>query len=344
MICIALVAGTALGCGKTDTEVTVAKEETTDELTVIPELKIAIAPYSDADTIVTATKPLGELIQETIKQYGYEIEDISITVGTSYDIVGEALDAGTADLGFISGATYVLYEDGCDVLLTALRKAIDKDSTDPADWNNGALESFIDTDSKYYRSIIITGPSEKGQAILEKEEAGEEITWEDLDACTWSVMSASSASGYIYPSLWLEDHYQKGISELSHVIQSDSYSTSMARLASGEADIMVSFGHIRLNNADKWMNDFGGTAPIEEQTGIIGVSEPIYNDTISVSSNSEIMDNEFRQAIGQTFIDIGNTEEGKEIISVFSQIGYEWADDANYDGERKAQELLKSLQ
>ena len=35
--------------------------------------------------------------------------------------------------------------------------------------------------------------------------------------------------------------------------------------------------------------------------------------------------------------------QGKEIFSVFSQIGYEWGDDANYDGERAAQELLKSL-
>ena len=35
--------------------------------------------------------------------------------------------------------------------------------------------------------------------------------------------------------------------------------------------------------------------------------------------------------------------EGKDIIKVFSQVGYEWGDDANYDGERAAQEMLKSM-
>ena len=34
---------------------------------------------------------------------------------------------------------------------------------------------------------------------------------------------------------------------------------------------------------------------------------------------------------------------GKDIIKVFSQVGYEWGDDANYDGERAAQEMLKSM-
>ena len=39
-----------------------------------------------------------------------------------------------------------------------------------------------------------------------------------------------------------------------------------------------------------------------------------------------------------------DTDEGKDIISVFSQVGYEWGDDSNYDGEREAQELLKSME
>ena len=49
-------------------------------------------------------------------------------------------------------------------------------------------------------------------------------------------------------------------------------------------------------------------------------------------------------ALGDSFIEIANTDEGKDIISVFSQVGYEWGDDANYDGERETQELLKSME
>ena len=60
-----------------------------------------------------------------------------MTVGTSYTAVGEALSAGSADIGFISGGNYVLFSDDCDVLLTALRYGINKDSDNPADWNDG---------------------------------------------------------------------------------------------------------------------------------------------------------------------------------------------------------------
>ena len=35
-------------------------------------------------------------------------------------------------------------------------------------------------------------------------------------------------------------------------------------------------------------------------------------------------------------------EKGKQIISVFSQVGYTWGKDSDYDGERAAQAMLKS--
>ena len=39
---------------------------------------------------------------------------------------------------------------------------------DPKDWNDGTIEENTDEMSTYYRSIILAGPSEKGQALLEK--------------------------------------------------------------------------------------------------------------------------------------------------------------------------------
>ncbi|MDY3086897.1 MAG: PhnD/SsuA/transferrin family substrate-binding protein, partial [Blautia sp.] len=149
--------------------------------------------------------------------------------------------------------------------------------------------------------------------------------------------------GYIYPSLWLLQRYGKGISDLDHAVESDSYTTSLARLASGQADIMVSYAHIRTKYAPEWKETFGGTDDMINQTGVIGVTDKIYNDMIAYSKTSETMaDQDFRQALGDSFIEIAQTEEGKDIISVFSQVGYEWGDDSNYDGEREAQKLLKS--
>ena len=206
------------------------------------------------------------------------------------------------------------------------------------------IEENTDKMSTYYRSIILAGPSEKGQELLAKVNNGEELTWDDLNSATWAVMGPTSASGYIYPSLWLNERYGKTIADLANAVQSDSYTTSLARLASGQADLMVSYGHIRTEYAPDWKEKFGGTDDMVKQTGIIGVTEGIYNDMIAYSKTSDLMqDADFRQALGDSFIEIAGTDEGKDIIKVFSQVGYEWGDDANYDGERAAQEMLKSM-
>ena len=355
---LALCLGLTAGCSsKTDapaastgeTTAATSAESTSEaaasaETKPIDSLKIAFSPYADADTITTATEPLENLLKETLLEKGYDVKDIDMTVGTSYTAVGEALSAGSADIGFISGGNYVLFSDDCDVLLTALRYAINKDSEDPKEWNDGTIEENTDKMSTYYRSIILAGPSEKGQELLAKVNNGEELTWDDLNSATWAVMGPTSASGYIYPSLWLNERYGKTIADLANAVQSDSYTTSLARLASGQADLMVSYGHIRTKYAPDWKEKFGGTDDMVKQTGIIGVTEGIYNDMIAYSKTSDLMqDADFRQALGDSFIEIAGTDEGKDIIKVFSQVGYEWGDDANYDGERAAQEMLKAM-
>ena len=346
LLSLALCLGVATGCaGKETPAANSGKDVAETGVKEIPSLKIAFSPYADADQITTATEPLEQLLQAKLLEKGYDVKEIDMTVGTSYTAVGEALSAGSADIGFISGGNYVLFSDDCDVLLTALRYAINKDSDNPADWNDGTIEENTQDMSTYYRCILLAGPSEKGQALLAKVNNGEELTWDDLNSATWSVLSPTSASGYIYPCLWLQEHYGKGISDLDNVVQSDSHTTSVARLASGQVDVMVSYGHIRIKNAPKWESDFGGTAPMVEQTGVIGVTDGIYNDMIAYSKTSDTMaDEAFRQAVGESFIELAQTEEGQEIFGVFSQVGYDWGSDSDYDGERAAQALLKSME
>lgn len=332
---VTMAFGLLTACGKNSTETsgTVTKN--------IDTLKIMISPYQDADTLLTGLEPLGDMIKTKMKEKGYTIEQVDMTVGTSYTAVGEALSAGTADVGFISGGTYVTYDQDCDVLLTALRQAINKDSENASDWNDGSREVFTDDLTTYYRSIILAGPSEKGQKLKAKVDTGEELTWDDLDSATWAVMGASSASGYIYPGMYLKDHFGKQISDLSHVVQSDSYTTSMARLAAGQVDIVVGYAHLRANMGDNWTGKLGGTDSIYNQTGVLAVTDKILDDTISVSRESSIVDEEFKQAFGETMIEIGESEEGKDALKIMSHKGYQWAQPADYDAERQAQKMLK---
>lgn len=347
--------GLLAGCGSSAEETTAAQteaaaeeaaaaEETTAaENKKIDTLRIAFVPSREPDEIITATEPLKVLLTDELAKLGYDIGEVEITVGTSYEAVGEALSAGTADVGLIPGGTYVLYDDGCDVLLTATRDGLSIDSDNAKDWNDNEPTEPTTDQVTSYRALIIAGPSEKGKAVAAKVNAGEALTWEDVSDLNWSVANSSSPAGYIYPSLWLQDNFDKNITDLPHAVQSDSYGSAFARLASGQVDVLCTYADARRDYEDEWTGEYAMTNSIWEDTDVIGVTPAIYNDTISVSKTSPIMDDDFKAALSEAFINIGNTEEGKEVIAIYSHNGYLPAQSSDYDSERAAQELIQQL-
>ena len=221
LLAVVMTLGLLAGCGTAaetpDTEAPAteapAAEEPAAEPTAkkIDTLKVAFVPSREPQEIITVTEPLKEMLKNELAALGYEVGEVEITVGTTYEAVGEGLEAGTIDVGLIPGGTYVLYDDGAEVILTATRDGLSKDSDNAKDWNDGQPTEASDRQAVSYRALFIAGPSEKGKELQDKVNAGEELTWEDLDGANWSVMGTSSPAGYIYPALWLQDHYGKGI-------------------------------------------------------------------------------------------------------------------------------------
>ena len=307
------------------------------------ELVVYFVPSRDPAEIQKATKPLAEMLKAELSKLGYDFEKVRIEVGTSFEAVGEALSSGTAQVGFIPGGTYVLYDDGVDVALTATRFGLNHDSENPADWNTAPTEN-TNNKVKYYRSLVIAGPSEKGQKLAAKINNGEKLTLDDIQGATWGVSSnTTSPAGYIYPSLWLQENFGISITDLKSKVALDNYATSLSQLASGQIDVMVTYADARLDYVDQWNSNFGRTASIWDETNVIGVTDGIYNDTISVTKDAS-MTSELKEAIKQAFINIGNTEEGQKIISIYSHKGYEIGNSSDYDAEREAQKLIKSMQ
>lgn len=334
------------GCvGSPSTNGSNTSQNSSDSTNVIniSKLNIAFVPSKDPDQIITATEPLKEMLKNELSNQGYSVGEVNISVGTNYEAVGEALVSGTVDVGFIPGGTYVLYDDGADVLLTATRDAINHKSENPVDWNQSPTE-YIPEQATSYRSILVAGPSAKGKELSEKINSGQELTWEDLNSAKWGVMSPSSSAGYIYPTLFLNDKYGKSISDLENKVQSDSYGSSVARLAAEQVDVITVFADARIDYAEKWTNEYGRAGQIWDETNVIGVAAPIYNDTISVSKNSPIMTPEFKNAFATAMINIANTEEGKKVVSFYSHKGYERAQSADYDNERRVQKIIRELQ
>ena len=331
-------------------------EPTTAEPTAEPanqhfdKLTLEFVPSKDADVIIAGTQNLPELVKAEMAKLGYDIDEVDITVGTSYDATGEAMSAGSIDLGWLPGGTYALYSDDTDVILTATRNGLSNDSTNPADWNGEANATKKDGPQvTYYRSLIYAAPTEYGKKLAEKVNNGEALTWEDLDGARWAVQKTSSSAGYIYPSMWLMANYDgKKISDLSNVIPLDSgYGTALSYAAAEQVDIIVCYADGRNDYEASWMlpvdqkddtgkQGMGRSESIWNELNVIGVTDGIYNDTVAISKASQYYTPEIVAALQDCFINIINTEEGKAIFDVYSHTGYAKAVDSDYDGARAA--------
>ncbi|MGL5648158.1 MAG: phosphate/phosphite/phosphonate ABC transporter substrate-binding protein [Clostridium sp.] len=308
------------------------------------ELVVQFVPSRDTKEIEKATEPLQIMLTEKLKEKGFEFKEVSVNVGTNFETVAEALGAGTAHVGFIPGSTYVLHDTGAEALLTATRDSLNHDSDNAKDWNTDPTVGLNDNKADSYRSLIIAGPSEKGQALAKKINNGEKLTVEDIKTVKWAVPSSTtSPAGYVYPSLWLKDNYGiNGLGEISDsLIQTPSYADAVAKLAAGQADIMTGYADVRRDYEENWKTSHG-KKDIWTETAVVGVTKPIYNDMIAVTRDDEVSP-ELKNAIKESFLEIAQTPEGKEVIAIYSHSGYTEAKDENYNSEREAQKLLKEL-
>jgi phosphonate transport system substrate-binding protein len=337
--------------------------QTGDDKT-IDELNIAFVPSKPADAILAAAEPLKEMLKEQLAKRGYTVNNVNITVGTDFAVVGEGMLSGSIDVGFLNSSTYILYSDGVDLLLEALRNGVGDaegrvimPSEGITPWNEGITTDAKELASGYAALTYVNIATEKGAELYQKTLDGT-LTWEDLNSARWNSSSTTSGSGYIYPSLWLNQNFGEGvgnekrtIASLSSVVTDQAYNVMMQHLLTGECDVIVGYADIR-KDAESTTN-FEAAYAKEIAEGkyknvwdiikIIAVSDFIMNDNISVAKqeNDPKMTPEFCKALQEAFLEIGSTPEGLACVEPYSHKGYQIGDDADYNGTRAAAELFK---
>ncbi len=323
MMALLVVIGIS-GCGSS---------ENTDPKT-IDTLNVMFVPSKNPDDIQKASEPMANLIKESLTNQGFSVNTVNVTTGDSYEVVGEALASGSVDVGFIPAGTYVKYEnEGVKPLMVATRNGLSINSKDAKVWNENKPTQETEEQVDFYNSLIIAGPSEKGKALGEKVNNGEKPTWEELNEATWCTSGPTSSSGYLYPSLWLKENYDKTITDLENTTRTKGYSDAMNSLQTQVCDISVGFADMRIDEAKNWEGN------IWADTNVIGVSGPIMNDTISVSTTSKNMSDELQKALITTFSEMPNSETGKEVMKIYNHTGYVEVKPEDFDTERKVQEL-----
>ncbi len=316
-----------------------------DEALDVTELKITFVPSRDPAAILEYVEPLEQMLKDKLIEKGFKnLVTVKVEVSATYEAAGEALDAGTTDVAFLPGGTYALYSgDGnIEVILASTRAGLSKDSASPKDWNDGKETLPTDTQVTYYRSLVVAGPSAKGRELAAKVNAGEALTWADLNSAKWGVQGATSSAGTVYPSVFLQQNYQKLVTDLTNQAPTGSYGNSLAGLAAGTYDVVSMYADARRDYAANWISSAEGgynrTKSVWEETDVIIVTPGIFNDTISISNKT--VSKALKTALQEAFIELVATEKGLAIFAVYSHTGYAIATDKDYEAARIAQSIV----
>ena len=315
----------------------------------IDDLKVVFVPSRDTKDIAAQTEPIKKLLQSEMKKLGYDVKAVTITTSQSFEAAGEALAAGSAHVGLIPGGTYVAFhEKGVDVILASTRNGLKYDSANPKDWNTGEPNDNTKDIVTYYRGLVVAGPSDLGKTLAKKVNAGEKLVWDDIKDAKWCVQSTTSGSGYQYASLWLKENFDKTMADVEkagNAIPTKGYGAAISQLQAKNCDIAPGFNDIRmavpvtkgdqLSTADQWKKADGTN--IWTETQVIGVTEKIQNDTVSVST--KVVNSDLAKALATAFIELAKTPEGAEAIKIYNHKGYQAVTDADYEGARKVYKL-----
>jgi phosphonate transport system substrate-binding protein len=297
-------------------------------------IKVQFVPSNTASEIMLRTYVLERLLADEIPGKTFEI-----SVGTDYNAVVEAMEAGQVHVGFLTAQQYAYVTTErpgtAEVILTSVRAALEVQLLPKAD-QIAAMNAAGYTGQKSttetvtsYASILVTKTT-----TYNLVGAGKLNTIADLAGKTVCTQGQTSGAGYVYPAVLLDDNNLKFVTgtpnaangEVKAISIGVGYPGAVTALMSGDCDAAFLFQDARDNTTllAAYPNLF-------TDTRVVALSPNIYNDTISVIPT---LKDSLKLAIQNAFIKIATTEEGLAAIAVYSHTGYKIAVDADYDGER----------
>lgn len=307
---------------------------------------VQFVPSNTVDSeMLTRVQSLGQMLMNELELAGYD-KNVVVSMGTSYAGVVEAMVSNQVHVGFLTAQQYayttLTFPGKVSVLLTSVRSAysaqIDSNGDPITD-----LDTIIDNinapeyDGSYNDTVDVS--SYHSMLLVKAEDLAafksEGFAW--LEGKTVGTGHTGSGSGYVYPSYLL---YQNGLSftdstpgagEVKYVVQS-SHQASVLSLLNNEVDAAFAYWDARLSSSafEAWQTA-NPDLSIFDVTKVAALSTGIYNDTISTSTS---LSDGLRAAIAQAFLNIIETPEGLDVLSIYDHTGYLQANDEDYDGER----------
>ncbi|SFL67006.1 phosphonate transport system substrate-binding protein [Gracilibacillus orientalis] len=213
-------------------------------------------------------------------------------VMTNYTALVEAMGTNEVQIGFIPAFAYVLANEKHDVEVI--------------------LKSERYGSGTYVAQYIVSADSEY-----------EELA--DLEDAVWAFGDPSSTSGYLFPAAQIMDEF--GVDDpqtefFSEAYQTGGHDNSAIEVYEGRADVATTFDDVRTELEEEYPD-------IMEETKILGHTDEIPNDTISVTPE---LSDELVQTIKDSFLSFNDDEEMIQIMNdVYSWDAIIKAEDSEYD-------------
>ncbi|XJS10682.1 phosphate/phosphite/phosphonate ABC transporter substrate-binding protein [Aerococcaceae bacterium WGS1372] len=268
-------------------------------------LEVQFVPTNNDGSMEARAQPLADYLSEILGR------EVNVTLATDYSTIVQAMASGQVDLGIMPPAAYVQARDlgSAEAILTSVLGAYDDETGLP-------LEG--ETTGSFQGEILVLADSDM-----------EELT--DLVGKNIATLSPNSASGYIYP---VAEMINAGIDVNKDVTLTtvNDIPSEITAVLNGQQDAAFVFEGAR--------NVFQGAFPdndLMEELKVLYLTEgEIPNDAIAVQPD---MDEELREAIKEAFLKMGETEEGLEIMSLWSHQGYTEVDESVYDQIKEYTEI-----
>ncbi|MGD6872444.1 phosphate/phosphite/phosphonate ABC transporter substrate-binding protein [Sutcliffiella horikoshii] len=267
---------------------------------ITPEkIVMGFVPSQESDTIADTVEPLADRLGEEL---GVEVEG---RVMTDYTALIEAMGSNEVHVGFIPAFGYVLANEqyGAEVILKSIR------------YGSGTY---------------------KAQYIVRADSGIESLA--DLEGKVWAYPDAASTSGFLFPASQLMDEFDIASAQdlqttfFSDTLQSGGHDTAAIAVYEGDADVATTFDDVRTGLEEEYPD-------IMEKTKILGYTDEIPNDTISVTKE---LDDELVQKIKDTFLSFN---EDEDMIKIMNEV-YSWdeiseATDEEYNVVKETYEKFK---
>lgn len=278
------------------------------------KIDLVFSPVFDVDRIMNSFDDIQPIIENQLKEDGFNIDYVQISISTSQSAAAEAVSSGAALLAYLPPITYLNYEsENIEPIVVGKRYADNVNTENINDWNNNVPNQLVNTNLvSYFYGNIIVGPTDIGKNIINKIDQNQEILWSDLEnASICNGSNVTSGLNYVYPSIWLDEKYGKTFSDFKQVLSLTNLSEIITSLSQGMCDLATVSGLSRSDYEDKWINEWGRPNSIWSETRVLGVTKQIESAMVIVSKDNPSYSEELKNELIKIFIDLSNDEVAK---------------------------------